>query len=61
MAPAVPHNAPRIFHRARLSRRVRVFNFHSKRRGTFLSGKVVYAVTVSGDLATVALFAGVKP
>lgn len=27
----------------------------------FLNGKVLYAVTVSGDLATVALFAGVKP
>ena len=27
----------------------------------FLSGKVLYAVTVSGDLGTVALFAGVKP
>ena len=27
----------------------------------FLSGKALYAVTVSGDLGTVALFAGVKP
>ncbi|WP_280156402.1 hypothetical protein [Piscinibacter sp. XHJ-5] len=27
----------------------------------FLSGKTLYAVVVSGDLATVALFAGVKP
>jgi hypothetical protein len=27
----------------------------------FLNGKVVYAVTASGDLATVALFAGIKP
>jgi hypothetical protein len=27
----------------------------------FLSGKVVYAVTVSGDLGSAALFAGIKP
>jgi len=58
---ALPHGSGNVFDIS-LTFRTGCANAGSTLHGhAFLSGKVLFAVTVSGDLGTVALFSGVKP